>query len=443
MHARPLAVAALLLAATAAVAQPKTVTEDRAWAEQAAALTGSTEAQVIIRVGDVDNLGFGWPEGFDPFCGRMTDSHAYPWEPGPKDLPGLDRIFLSSKFVEGKDLACGADGYSGSYDKKKSKPAPVTLPTTALKGVEVKDAWLQLFIDDFQAPVHCSKFQVTLNGKRFAEAEKILNGVEQSGPVGKLVTLPLPDEFLGELTQKGALTLSIDEATGSGDGWALDFVRLLVNRKRLNSCKGTVHGQVVEKEGEAPVAGARVWLADGRSATTDAEGRFTLADVPTGYELVTASAPGFADGWATADVVEGDDNREVRILLEKGKALVFDDKPLTVGKALTLTVLFDVAKAELKPASKPELDKVVAFLKANPKAEIELSGHTSSEGDAQGNRLLSYRRVKACKDYVVSKGVDPGRIIAVGHGPDLPVAPNDTEEHRKKNRRVEMRVVKG
>jgi outer membrane protein OmpA-like peptidoglycan-associated protein len=90
----------------------------------------------------------------------------------------------------------------------------------------------------------------------------------------------------------------------------------------------------------------------------------------------------------------------------------------------------------------PELDKVVAFMKANPGAEIELSGHTSSEGDAALNRSLSYRRVKACKDYIVSKGVDPGRIIAQGHGPDRPVAPNDTEANRAKNRRVEMRVVK-
>lgn len=435
--------ALLALLPSLALAQQTSVTDDKAWSAPSAVLTNTSEAQVIIRVGDVDNLSFGWPTDFDPFCGRMTQTHAYPWEPDARDVAGLDRILLSSKFVPGAERRCGEDGYSGSFDKKKSKPVPVSLPTAALKGVAVKDAWLQLFIDDFQAPVHCSKFQVTLNGRRFAEAEKVLNGVEQSGPVGKLVTFPLPDEFLGELTQKSALVLTIDEATGSGDGWALDFARLLVNRKRLDTCRGTVRGVVLEKDGEAPIPKARVWLADGTSTVTDDEGRFTLAQIPTGYELVTASATGFADGWASADVGEGEENPELRILLEKGKALVFDDKPLTVGKALTLTVLFDQGKAELKAPSKPELDKVVAFLKANPTTEIELSGHTSSEGDAQGNRLLSYRRVKACKDYVVSKGVDPGRIIAVGHGPDLPVAPNDTEPNRKKNRRVELRVVKG
>jgi len=122
---------------------------------------------------------------------------------------------------------------------------------------------------------------------------------------------------------------------------------------------------------------------------------------------------------------------------------VFEQSKIAVGESIVLkSILFDLGKADLRPESKPELDKVVAFLQANPKAEIALSGHTSSEGDAALNRSLSYRRVKACKDYIVSKGIDLGRIVAEGFGPDRPVAPNDTEANRAKNRRVEMRVVK-
>jgi OmpA-OmpF porin, OOP family len=85
---------------------------------------------------------------------------------------------------------------------------------------------------------------------------------------------------------------------------------------------------------------------------------------------------------------------------------------------------------------------LVSFLRENQSAEIELSGHTSSEGDAGMNRSLSYRRVKSCKDYILLQGIDAGRIIAVGFGPDKPVAPNDTEANRALNRRVEMRLVK-
>lgn len=431
----PLAAA---LVAAVALAQPKTVTEDKDWAKQSAALKGTLEADVIVRVGDVDNLGFGWPEDFDPFCGRMAVSHDYPWDAKPGDVAGLDRILLSSRYKRE-----GGDGYSSSFEAKKSKPVAVTLPLASLAGATVQNAWLQLFIDDFQAPSMGSRFQVLLDGRRFAEAERLLNAIDQTGPVGKLVSIPLPEEFHAALTKKPQLVLAIDEVTGVGDGWALDFVRLLVNRKRENTCKGTVRGRVVEKDGEAPIGQARVSLADKTSVSTDAEGTFTLKDVPTGYEVVTASAAGYADGSATADVGQGEPEGEVVIRLEKGKTFTFDQKTFQLGEAFSLkNILFDVGKAELKKQSKPELDKVVRFLKEHPTAEVELSGHTSSEGDAAVNRSLSYRRVTACRDYVVGKGVDPGRVVAVGYGPDRPVAPNDTEAGRMLNRRVELRVVK-
>ncbi|MBX7050352.1 MAG: hypothetical protein K1X40_14340, partial [Chitinophagales bacterium] len=66
-------------------AQMTTVSSDKEWEKQEVFLKNTMEAEYIIRLGDVDNLGFGWPEGFDPFCGRMTDSHAYPWEPQAND----------------------------------------------------------------------------------------------------------------------------------------------------------------------------------------------------------------------------------------------------------------------------------------------------------------------------------------------------------------------
>lgn len=442
MNALRLCLLAVSLSSVA-LAQPKTVSEDKAWANQSAALTDSLEAQFIVRVGDVDNLNFGWPEGFDPFCGRMTEAHAFPWTPKPTDTAGLDRILLSSKRTQGKNGGCGSDGYSGSWDPKKTKPVPLTLPTTILKGATVSNAFVQLFIDDFQAPSMCSRFQVTFNGKRFAEAEKTLNAIDQTGPVGKLLTIPLPEEFWGELTTGKPISLLVDETKGSEDGFAIDFARLLVNRKRENTCKGNVTGRVVSEGDEAPIANARVSLADKTSVLTDADGQFAFKDVPTGFEVVTASAQGYADGSAGADIGTGDENPVVLIRLAKGKALVFDQKEIAVGQAFSLNnILFDAGKADLKKESKPELDKVVAFLEANPNAEIELSGHTSSEGEAAMNRSLSYRRVKACKDYLVSKKIDAGRVIAVGFGPDRPIAGNDTEAGRKQNRRVELRVVK-
>ena len=423
--------------------QQKTVSEDKDWSKPSASLKDTREAEYLIRLGDVDNLGFGWPAGFDPFCGRMTEAHEYPWEPNRADQPGFDRILLSSRFNPAGPRGCGGDGYSGAYDAVTSKPATYTIPTAVLQGATVANAFVQIFIDDFQAPSLCSRFQVSLDGVRCAECEKILNAIDQTGPVGKLITIPLPEEFYGALTTRSSLSLTVDEVTGAADGFAVDFVRLLVNRRRENTCKGTINGVVLEKDTDQPIANARVFLADKTGTQTDVAGRFTLTGVPTGFEVVGASAPGYNDGAGTADIGPGEDNPEVTIHLEKGTQAVFDQKRIAVGQAISLSnILFDQGSADVKPESRPELDKVVRFLQSNPRAEIELSGHTSSEGDAVLNRSLLYRRVKACKDHIVSKGIDPGRIIAQGYGPDRPVAPNDTEANRARNRRVEMRVVR-
>ncbi|MFN3839671.1 MAG: OmpA family protein [Cyclobacteriaceae bacterium] len=423
-------------------AQIKTVSSDTDWKNQHAVVTHSIEAEYIIRLGDVDNLNFGWPEDFDPFCGRMTQAHGYPWSPDASDLPGFDRILLSSKYLPGKPLVCVSDGYSEAYDPKTSKPVTWRIPTDVLKEAVIHNAFLQLFIDDFQPLTFCSKFQMFINGKRFIEGERILNAIDQTGPVGKLVSIPLNEEYFAILASGAGISLLIDESTGSADGFAIDFVRLLINRKRENSCKGNVRGRVLIKDTDTPVAGARVFTVDKVTVNTDAKGEFVIGDVPTGFEVIMASANGYADGSAMADIGEGNDNPEVVIYLAKGKVAKFDNRQIKVGETITLNnILFDQGKADIKAESKPELDKVVSFLKANPTAQIELSGHTSSEGERNLNTILSYKRVKACKDYIVAAGIAEDRLIAVGYGPDRPIASNDTSAGRIQNRRVEMRIT--
>jgi OOP family OmpA-OmpF porin len=436
-------VIAALAAAQAAVASSQTISADRDWKAQQAALTDTREAALIIRVGDVDNLGFGWPDGFDPFCGRMTQTHPFPFAPQAGDLDGLDRMIVSSKFKPGANVKCGGDGYSSSGTPPPARPVVYAIPVDAAKGVAVTNAYLQMFIDDFQAPVFCSKFEVTLNNTRFVEAERILNGIEQTGPTGKLVTLKVPEEFYPAITAGGALRLRIDDVNGAADGFAIDFIRLLVNRRREGVCAGDVAGVVRDKQTGAPIRGARVAAADAAPVTTDAEGRFALQAVPTGFETIAASAAGYNDGNSVADVAQTD-NQAVTILLEKGAGTAaFAGRNITAGETINLNnILFDQGRATLRPESRTELDRIAAFMKANPRAEIELSGHTSSEGEAQMNRSLSYQRVKTCKDYVVAAGIGTERILVIGHGPDRPVAANDSEAGRAQNRRVEMRVLK-
>lgn len=104
-------------------------------------------------------------------------------------------------------------------------------------------------------------------------------------------------------------------------------------------------------------------------------------------------------------------------------------------------VEFDTAKAILRPESYEFLDPVLEYLTYKPSAMIELSGHTDNQGNAKKNLKLSEDRANAVRDYLVSKGVDGNRIIAVGYGQEQPIASNDTEEGRQMNRRTEAKEI--
>jgi outer membrane protein OmpA-like peptidoglycan-associated protein len=62
-------------------------------------------------------------------------------------------------------------------------------------------------------------------------------------------------------------------------------------------------------------------------------------------------------------------------------------------------------------------------------------------GDPRANKTLSEKRAQACRNYIVTKGIDKKRLDAVGYGDERPIAPNDTDEGRQRNRRIEAREL--
>ncbi len=101
---------------------------------------------------------------------------------------------------------------------------------------------------------------------------------------------------------------------------------------------------------------------------------------------------------------------------------------------------FEIASATIRVTSYPILDEIAKVLLANPQIkQMRIEGYTDNAGDAMFNRLLSKRRAEAVRRYLVQNGkVKEGRLSAAGFGPAKPIAPNDTEEGRAKNRRVEL-----
>ena len=102
---------------------------------------------------------------------------------------------------------------------------------------------------------------------------------------------------------------------------------------------------------------------------------------------------------------------------------------------------FDTGKATLRPESVGRLDSVADFMAHKKNARIEISGHTDNIGKKKANQALSEKRAQSCRDYLVSKGIDTGRIETHGAGPDVPIADNKTPQGRQQNRRIEFKLI--
>lgn len=101
-------------------------------------------------------------------------------------------------------------------------------------------------------------------------------------------------------------------------------------------------------------------------------------------------------------------------------------------------VEFDTGKATVRAESFPQLDEVVEYMAHKLSAQIEVSGHTDNVGDPKVNKSLSSKRALAVRAYLVSKGIEGGRVEAIGYGNERPIVENDSESNRQKNRRIEV-----
>jgi OmpA-OmpF porin, OOP family len=107
----------------------------------------------------------------------------------------------------------------------------------------------------------------------------------------------------------------------------------------------------------------------------------------------------------------------------------------------TGAIYFRTGSAELDSRSDPLLDSVADIANRCPSVRIEIGGYTDSVGSAESNLRLSDNRARSVADFLIRRGVVPSRITARGYGEEHPIAPNDSEVGRSRNRRIEFRVV--
>ena len=114
----------------------------------------------------------------------------------------------------------------------------------------------------------------------------------------------------------------------------------------------------------------------------------------------------------------------------------------TGRKAILHNVYFDFGTSGLSQTSNPVLNELLEVLKSNPSLKVEIGGHTDNVGSTDVNEWLSQRRAETVRNWLIKRGIEPGRLVAKGYGEAYPIASNDDEKDgRELNRRIEIFVI--
>ncbi len=205
---------------------------------------------------------------------------------------------------------------------------------------------------------------------------------------------------------------------------------------------------------------ARVNLVDEK---TKEKAQFELHDgivtallSPEKNYMISATATGYSNVQLLFETLQAlyDNTRERAVFLKPQEVSVAKETigtqtietkefgVIRTGVSVQLNnIYFDQSSPVLKPESNAELDNLASVLFDNANIRIEVRGYTDNQGDFNKNVQLSKDRCQAVIHYLISKGISASRMTAVGRGPLDPIAPNNSEENRSRNRRVEFVVI--
>jgi OOP family OmpA-OmpF porin len=202
---------------------------------------------------------------------------------------------------------------------------------------------------------------------------------------------------------------------------------------------GTLGGTVTDQK-DAPLA-ARVFIggpAEAQIATAE-NGSFT-SQLPEGTYTVRAEAEGFLAKSRTLKV-----EADQKVLAEFKLTPAPKTRVVVLKKdriELKRTIHFESGKAVIMADSFIILDEVVDVLAKNPQIKkVRIEGHTDSVGSEAANMILSQKRADAVREYLLTQGIAPERLLSQGYGPTRPIAPNNTRRGRELNRRVEFIIL--
>jgi OmpA-OmpF porin, OOP family len=145
--------------------------------------------------------------------------------------------------------------------------------------------------------------------------------------------------------------------------------------------------------------------------------------------------------WVEVATLAGDDYYLTVVLKELMKQDVTASdmfEALNRDGHIALYINFDTGKSIIRNESKTIIEQIVQMMKSNPDLKVGVEGHTDNVGTPASNKTLSEARAKSVVSAIVSQGITAERLSPAGYGQDKPIADNNTEEGRAKNRRVEL-----
>ena len=219
-----------------------------------------------------------------------------------------------------------------------------------------------------------------------------------------------------------------------------DIVRIKLKKEQQANPVVLVSGKVYNIKTKQPIGASIIYefFPDGAKAgevnTDPVTGEYKVI-LPYGKKYgILAQASGYLSESNSLDLSAVAEYKEMSFDL----TLV----PIEVGQIVKMNnIFFEYKSVNLASESFPELNRIVDEMNQNPTMEIEIEGHTDDKGSHEYNIKLSGDRAGIVRKHLLAKGVKDNRVKAVGYGETKPIAPNDTEEGRAINRRVEFTVT--